>query len=227
MFVAAHTGRASILSEWIDPSVIDEDAPEDRDTAFDLYAVNGPKPPFSADFIAEFRARQLARIRKITATAQDHLERLKTSKGNGQERPFIVHRTMADPRFLDATLEPNDRQPEWCYLGVPETVNTGPVGLARFSTLRAWMSQWSVDHSPADAVACAAKISCPLLVIENTADDCVPVSHPESVFAAAGSKDKQYHRIIKATHYYREQPEQQAEVVALITDWATSKRVAA
>jgi pimeloyl-ACP methyl ester carboxylesterase len=227
MFVAAHTGRARILREWIDPSVIDEDNPEDRDTAFDLYAENGPKPPYSNDFINEFRARQLARIRKITATAQGHLERLKTSKGNGQERPFIVHRTMADPRFLDPNLEPNDRRPEWCYLGVPEIVNTGPVGLARFSTLRAWMSQWSVDHSRADAEACAAKISCPLLVIENTADDCVPVSHPECVFAAAGSKDKEYHRIGKATHYYREQPEQQTEVVELISNWTDARRTQA
>lgn len=223
LFVAAHTGRARILSEWIDPSVVDEDSPENRDTAFDLYAENGPKPPFSDDFMAEFRARQLARVRKITGSVQDHLQRLKTSRGNGQERPFIVHRTMADPRFLDATLEPNDRQPAWCYLGVPETVNTGPVGLARFSTLRAWMSQWSVDHSRADAESCALRISCPLLVIENTADDCVPVSHPESVFKAAGSKDKQYHRIEKATHYYLEQPEQQDQVVELIGNWTKEK----
>ncbi|ASJ72925.1 alpha/beta hydrolase [Granulosicoccus antarcticus] len=223
LFVAAHIGRAHILSEWIDPSVIDEDEPENRDTAFDLYAVNGPKPPFSDEFIAQFRARQQARSNKITATVQAHLERLKSSKGNGQERPFIVHRTMADPRFLDASLEPNDRQADWCYLGLPETVNTGPVGLARFSTLRAWMSQWSLDHSRADAEACVVNISCPLLVIENTADDCVPVAHLERVFNAAGSTDKQYCRIDKATHYYREQPEQQNQVVALITHWTQQK----
>jgi hypothetical protein len=30
------------------------------------------------------------------------------------ERPFIVHRTLADPRFLDPALDPNDRRPGWC-----------------------------------------------------------------------------------------------------------------
>ncbi len=219
MFIAAHTGRAQILSEWIDPSVIDEADPDTRDTAFDLYAEEGPKPPYSADFVAEFRARQLSRMRRITETVQDQLERLARSGGAEVERPFIVHRTLADPRFLDPSLEPNDRQPGRCYLGNPETVNTGPVGLARFSTLRAWLSQWSPDHSRADAEDCVARISCPFLVIENTADDAVPTSHPECVFKSATTSDKTFLRIEKATHYYREQPKQQAEVVGAIGSW--------
>lgn len=219
MFIAAHTGRARILSEWIDPSVTDEANPDDRDTAFDLYADGGPKPPYSGDFIDEFRARQRARIRRITETVQDQLNRLKRAGGAEVERPFIVHRTMADPRFLDVTLEPNDRQPNWCYLGNPETVNSGPVGVARFSTLRAWLSQWSFDHSRADAEACVAHMSCPFLVIENSADDAVPVDHPACVFNAAASEDKTFLRIDKATHYYREQPKQQAEVIGAIEKW--------
>ena len=36
---------------------------------------------------------------------------------------------MADPRFLDPTIDPNGRRPGWTYLGHPETVNSGPVGL--------------------------------------------------------------------------------------------------
>src|SRR5690554_5417958 len=90
---------------------------------------------------------QLARMRRITASVQERLEILSRRGGLEREFPFLTHRTMADPRFLDPTLEPNGRKPGWCYLGHPETVNTGPVGLARFSTLRAWLSQWSVDHS--------------------------------------------------------------------------------
>ena len=64
----------------------------------------------------------------------------------------MTHRTMADPRWLDPAVDPNDRRPGWCYLGEPETVNVGPVGLARFSTLRSWLSQWSIDHARADGV---------------------------------------------------------------------------
>ena len=180
---------------------------------------NMGKAPFSTEFVAEFRKRQLTRIRKITDSAFAQLERLKQAGGNEVERSFIVHRTMADPWFLDSSLEPNDRQPNWCYLGNPETVNTGPVGLARFSTSRAWLSQWSPDHSCADAEDCVAKVTCPLLVIKNTADDAVPTSHPACVFNAAASEDKIFLRIEKATHYYREQPQQQAEVVDAIATW--------
>jgi len=36
-------------------------------------------------------------------------------------------------------------------MGDPETANVGPAGLARYSSLRSWLSQWSVDDSRADA----------------------------------------------------------------------------
>ncbi len=222
MFIAAHTGRARILAEWIDPSVTDELDPDQCDPALDLYG-GEIHAPYTTDFVTTFRAAQLARMRRITARALETLEMLKKRGGDEVERPFLVHRTMADPRFLDPKLEPNDRRPGWCYLGNPETVNTGPVGLARFSTLRAWLSQWSPDHSRADAEACIAAVSVPFLVIENTADDAVPVSHPACVFAAAGMADKTFLKIDKATHYYREQPEQQAHVIAEIGAWMAER----
>ncbi len=71
---------------------------------------------------------------------------------------IITHRTLADPRFLDPAIDPNDRPIGTCYLGHPETVNTGPVGIGRFSTLRAWLSQWSVDDTHAHGEKCAARI---------------------------------------------------------------------
>ncbi|NQV93897.1 MAG: alpha/beta hydrolase [Sphingomonadales bacterium] len=224
MFIAAHTGRARILAEWIDPSLRDELNPDDRDPALDLYS-DDVHPPYTAAFVETFRAAQLARIRRITDRALEMLETLR-KRGSGEiERPFLVHRTMADPRFLDPALEPNDRKPNWCYLGNPETVNTGPVGLARFTTLRAWLSQWSPDHSRADAEACVPGVSVPLLVIENTADDAVPVSHPACVFDAATMKDKTFSSIKGATHYYREQPEHQAKVIAGIETWLVARNM--
>ncbi len=78
----------------------------------------------------------------ITAWARAKLAELKARNTGEMERPFLVHRTLADPRFLDPTLDPNDRRPRWCYMGNPESVNSGPVGLARFTTLRSWLSQW-------------------------------------------------------------------------------------
>ena len=35
---------------------------------------------------------------------------------------------MADPRWLDPTVDPNDRTPGTCYLGDPRVVNMSPVG---------------------------------------------------------------------------------------------------
>ena len=224
MFIAAHTGRARVLAEWIDGSVRDEANPDDCDPALNLYG-GQVSAPYCADFFATYRAAQRARTRKITDFALETLEVLRKRGGSEVERPFLVHRTMADPRFLDTTLEPNDRQPDWCYLGKPETVNNGPAGLARFTTLRAWLSQWSPDHSRADAVQCIGSVSVPLLVVENTADDAVPVAHLRSVFDAAPMPDKTYERLIGATHYYKDQPQLQAAAVTLLGTWMAERNL--
>ncbi|MDR5653185.1 alpha/beta hydrolase [Ruixingdingia sedimenti] len=225
MFIAAHTGRARILTEWIDPSVIDESDPFARDATLDLYAAGGPKPPYAPEFVARFRQAQRDRMDRITDRVLDRLDMLKRSGTAEVEFPFVVHRTMADPRFLDPALDPNGRAPGMCYLGVPETVNSGPVGLARFCTLRAWLSQWSPRHSRADAEACVRHVAAPLLVIENEADDAVPVDHTHCVFRAAGMRDKTFHGIAGATHYYRGQPAQLAEALGLIGGWLADRNL--
>jgi len=48
-----------------------------------------------------------------------------------EEYGFVVHGTMADPKWLDPAIDPNDRKPRWCFMGDPAIVNNGPVGLAR------------------------------------------------------------------------------------------------
>ena len=65
--------------------------------------------------------------------------------------------TMADPKCLDPTIDPNERAPGTSFLGDPRIVNDGPIGLARFSTLRSWLSQWSVDDSKADGIVAATE----------------------------------------------------------------------
>lgn len=224
VFQAAHSSRAQLLLDVIDPSVIDEDEPDARDRSLDIYSAQ-LGPPFDDDFLRRYRAAQLARVRKITANVKETLERLRLSGGKEKERSFVTHRTLADPRFLDAALDPNDRRIGWCYLGDPETVNTGPVGLARFSTLRSWLSQWSIDDTNANGVICAGRISAPLLLIENSADDAVPSYHCRTVFAAACSADKQYHRIDGATHYYVGQPDHLNEAIDLTEGWLADRRL--
>ncbi len=217
-FQAAHLSRARTLTEWIDASVRDELDPEDRDPELDIYnPENGP--PYDAGFVERYRAAQIARNRRITARVRETLENLRKRGGKEVEQGFVVHRTMADPRFLDPSIDPNGRKPKWCYLGDPETVNSGPVGLGRFSTLRSWLSQWSYDESRADGPANAAGTTVPLLAIENGADDAVPQPHTRAIFEAASSADKEHHVIKGATHYYLDQPERMAEAIELTIGW--------
>ena len=222
---AAHRSRARCLADWIDPSVIDELDPDRRHPEFDLYSPQLPmRPPYPQDWLQAYRAAQVARVRRITQRVQETLEMLKKRGTAELERGFVTHRTMADPRFLDGTIEPNDRPIGRCYLGVPETVNTGPVGLARFCTLRSWLSQWSLDHSRADGETCARQITVPLLAIEHTADDAVPQPDIGLMYGACASTDKQMHRLQGANHYFKGQPEHLKESVALITGWMQQRR---
>ena len=223
IFQAAHLSRAQILSEWIDPSVTDEANPDERDLELDIYNPKCPQqPPYSAEFVARFRAAQLARMRRKTAWVKETLKKL---KGDELERGFVTYRTMCDVRFMDPALDPNDRRPRWCYLGRPETANTGPVGIGRFSTLRAWLSQWSLDDSNADGPKCARSISVPLLAIENSADDAVPQPHARIIHDAAGSRDKTFHVIKGATHYYQGQPELLRQAVEVCVGWMAKQNL--
>ena len=225
VFIAAHLSRAETLTEWLDPSVLDELRPDERDPEFDIYAAHCPaQAPFSPDFVARFRAAQQARNRKITAWAQDTLDFLKRKNDGEMERAFVVHRTMCDVRWIDSTIDPNDRKPNWTYLGDPRTVNAGPAGLARFSTLRSWLSQWSYDLSNARGPLNAAKIrNVPVLQIENTADDAVPATHNPAIRAALATPDQEFLQIEKATHYYLGQPELLARCIGAVIDWSARK----
>ena len=217
IFQAAHLSRARMLSEWLDPSVIDEANPDERNLELDIYDPRCPnQPPYSKDFVETFRSAQLGRMRRRTGWVKEVLRKL---KGDEMERGFVTYRTMCDVRFMDPALDPNDRKPRWCYLGKPETANTGPVGIGRFATLRAWLSQWSIDDSNADGPKCARSISVPLLAIENSADDAVPQPHARIIHDAAGSRDKAFHVIQGATHYYQGQPELLEQAVELCVGW--------
>ena len=223
IFQAAHLSRARMLAEWIDPSVSDEEDPDRRDLELDIYNPEcRNQPPYSREFIVRFRAAQLARMRRRTAWVKETLKKL---KGDEMERGFVTYRTMADLRFMDPAIDPNDRRPRWCYLGKPEAANTGPVGIGRFSTLRAWLSQWSIDDSNADGPRSAAGISVPLLAVENSADDAVPQPHARIIHDAAASKDKTLRVIKGATHYYQGQPELLKQAVDLCVGWMRTRNL--
>ena len=208
------------MTEWLDPSVLDEDRPYERDPSLNIYDPACPdQPPYSTAFVARFREAQIARNRRITARVKATLAELAAQGDPDAERPFIVAGTMCDVRWTDPTQDPSDRRPGTCYLGEPKIANDGPVGLGRFTTLRSWLSQWSFDESRANGVVNAGHISCPVLVINNTADLACTPSHAQRLFDAVASKDKELVQIEGADHYYVERRDLLPKAVETVEAW--------
>lgn len=222
MILAAHRSRHHLLTDFLDASIADEARPHDRVRELNLYdPLNPSQPPYSADFLAAYRAAQLARNRRITAYARQRFDDLRATGREDEEHCFIVYGTMADPRWLDVAVDPNDRPPG-SYLGEPRLVNDGPSALGRYTTTRSWLSQWSFDDAQVDAVEAAERISVPVLVLENSRDDACPPSHPRAIFAALPHQDKQYSVIEGANHYYSGQREHLQAATDVIQGWMTA-----
>ena len=220
LLLAAHVSRAVTLTEWMDPSISDEADPFTRDPQLNIYDPDNPNQPAYAEaYVTHYRAAQLTRNRRITAWVKDTLAELRQNGRDNHERAFCVHGTMADLRWTDPTQDPSDRAPHSCYLGAPIVANDGPVGLARFTTLRSWLSQWSFDDSPANGLGNAAQVTIPALVINNTADLACTPSHAQRLFDALGSSDKTHVNIKGADHYYIERRDLLGEAVAHVSDW--------
>jgi alpha-beta hydrolase superfamily lysophospholipase len=125
---------------------------------------------------------------------------------------------MADPRWLDPAVDANDRVPGRCYLGDPRLINDSPGGLGRFTTLRSWLSQWSLK-SNADGIACGPRVAVPVLVIGNSADDACTPSHTQRLYDCVAQTDRSLHVVNGATHYYAGQPYKLAEAAGIVTTW--------
>ena len=226
LLLAAHVSRNVTLTEWMDPSITDEDRPYERDVELNIYDPACPnQPPYSAEFVERFRAAQIARNRRITARVKATLTELKAKGDDYMERPFVVAGTMCDVRWTDPTQDPSDRPAGTCYLGEPRVANDGPVGFARFTTLRSWLSQWSYDDSRAHGEKNAANISCPVLVINNTADLACTPSHANRLYEAVASKDKSLVQIDKADHYYMDRKELLPQAVQTVCEWLEARRL--
>ena len=224
LLLAAHISRSVTMTEWLDPSILDEDHPFERDPGLNIYSPDCPaQPPYDEAFVARFREAQIARNRRITARARATLAELKAGGDPDMERPFVVYGTMCDVRWTDPTQDPSDRRPYTCYLGEPRIANDGPVGLGRFTTLRSWLSQWSYDESRAHGVKNGAGVTCPTLTINNTADLACTPSHAARLFEGLASKDKTYVNIQDADHYYMERPDLLPTAVGTVTSWLDAR----
>lgn len=224
---AAHAGRSRLFGEWLDPSVSDETDPDGVDRDLDVYdARNGP--PYAKEFLERFRAGQMARRERIETWVRRRLEFLRGARERARSRPrgsdhfhprdqaVVIHRTHADPRFLDLSLDANDRAPGSLW-GDPREVNYAASSMARTTTLGAFLSQWS-SASQADGPDNLARTQVPVLFMEYTADQSTFPSTAALWLEAAGARASA-HKIAGANHYLAGQPKLVAEVANLIADW--------
>ncbi|WP_419851171.1 alpha/beta hydrolase [Candidatus Poriferisocius sp.] len=204
LLMATHRSRHHLLTGQLDASITDEQRPDvGRRPEFDLYDPdNAAQPPYSDGFLSEYREAQLERNRRITFWVKEQLAALVAEERFAEERSFVVHGTMADPRWLDVTVDPNDRKPNMTYMGEPGVVNNSPAGLGRFTSLRSWLSQWSYDDAQVDIVDAGPRIHIPTLLITAGADDACPVEHTAQIEAAIASSDFSSYTVAHADHYF-------------------------
>ena len=106
-------------------------------------------------------------------------------------------------------------------------VNDGPAGLARFCTLRSWLSQWSIDDARGDGIRAAADLDVPTLLVCNGADEICTPGYAHEIFDAVGCADRTFHMIDGANHYYlgSGQSERAREAAAVCADWLAEREL--
>jgi len=218
----AHPGRAITYTDWLDAAIVDESDPFTRDATLDLFDERNI-PPYDEQFVRRYRAAQLARNRRITAWVRGRLEQLdRVTAGAVSDLPFVVHGTCADPRFLDLALEPSDRETGTLW-GDTYPANFSPSTLGHMTSLRSWLSQWSVNDTNCDALRHLARVSVPVLVVHGTADKTCTPAQAREMFDAVPHDRKQIVSIPRARHYFDDQPELVEQAADHVLDWLTAE----
>ncbi len=208
----AHPGRPEVLTAWMDPSVIDEADPLSVDPELDMFdAAHGP--PYPPEFVERYRAAQRDRNHRITAWVRSELERLRAA--GAWDRLFNTRRIWADLRFADLSLDPSERA-AGCYAGDPRWANFGPFAIGATSSLRTWLSMWSLEASQCTGAPHLARIAVPSLVVQSLADRGVFPSDARAIHDALAAPDKQL-ELVPGEHYF--ETGGRDEVADLLAAW--------
>jgi pimeloyl-ACP methyl ester carboxylesterase len=213
--LAPHPSRAQALTEWLDPAIIDESNPQLRDPGLDLFAHHSI--PYDREWVRIYRDAQVARNRRISQNALATLAALRGRAEGPSDQILLVHGTGADPRFIDLTLDPNGRKARSVEL--TRRLNEAHLSMGRLSTMRTWLSQWSIDHSRANGPACLARTSVPVLCVEFEKDEIVYPSYLRS-YASARTDGFTTEVLPGGTHFMNGLPELQDQLARRLVAWA-------
>ncbi len=249
--MAAHPGEGMFMGKVIDPSVADENDPASTIAELDMYNPdNGWRPwpnpcTYDREWLAKYRAAQIARIARIDAVAKtalaeasealDQLKLLgKPDAGNSDLSAYrdlraravhmkylTIYRTLADPAYLDLTIDPDER-PMGSLFAFPDPLdaNFGRGGLARTMTARGWLSTWSALSSHARLAETMPKVKIPTLIIHPTADTEIRVHEALEIRDASGAADLSYVEMKGALHYLEGS---RPEAIAHVVEWLTKR----
>jgi pimeloyl-ACP methyl ester carboxylesterase len=225
VLLAAHLGEGRFLLDRLDPSMVDESDPVATDPRLDMYDPrNGYRPmqdgpsSYAPEFVAAFRAAQRARCERLDARAlewceearwhrrrlagAEPAERARLARHALQRRYFLIYRTLADPRYLDPTLDPSQRPLGSIFsFGRDPLVGNYGEGLARTMSARGWLSTWSGLSSNAALERTLRGVSVPTLVICALADLDIHPGECRASFDAAAAPDKEWAELAWAGHY--------------------------
>ncbi|WP_159930930.1 MULTISPECIES: alpha/beta hydrolase [Nocardia] len=218
VFMAPHPGQGALLQRLIDPSVADEADPLsvvpelDPFSPANGFAEPGESSTYTSEFIERYRTAQAERVARIDAEAKARVAladearaRFKASSNPADRRASLaprvltVYRTDADLRFVDLSIDPNERPYGSLFGRRPDLTNYGLVGFGRLVTPDAWMSTWSANTTNADFLRCAPGVTAPTLLVELTGDSVCFPSDAISMVAALGADVE--HRRVAGTHF--------------------------
>ena len=233
----------------LDPSVTDEEDPLSCDPALDMFnPANGYRRPpetstYSAEFLARYRAAQVARCERIDARARAEVARKQAAKSRMTAPEFetlpleqqlaltrqavacntlVTYRTMADPALTDLAIHPNRRGIIGLMQPDPHVANWSIPGFVQMMTAEGWLSTWSGLSTQVDMHKDARLVTQPVLSITFDADVTILPFVGKGLFDNAACADKTYVEIAGDHFGFREQGPREGGVIdaaAAIVAW--------